>query len=121
METESPIGVITTTISIAGRDFDPMAISRLTGLEPTEIWRQRLEVLKNNPNFPLTAWRYRLKKRPHWSIDSAIRDALAPFVDSRRDLVSFMRRQGCKLELSIVLYGDETVIVYGIEAETIRL
>jgi hypothetical protein len=37
---------ITAHFFVSGRDFDPALVTRVLGIDPTEIWRQEREELK---------------------------------------------------------------------------
>jgi len=120
MQASEPIGRITTKLSLGGQSFDANYFSEVARLQPTKIWHQKNEALKNNPNFTQIAWVYGILKRPHWSINDAIREILDLFEARRAEIVAFALKHSCTLHLSCRIYGDETVIIYQIERVTIE-
>jgi hypothetical protein len=121
MEKPPLVATITTIFWVDGQEFDPDQFSQIAGHRPTSIWRAKVEGVKDNPNFPQIAWKFNHTKRPRRSIDDAIRQILAVFEERREQIVAFAKQNGCSLHLSLVLHGDETVIEYWIERETVIL
>jgi hypothetical protein len=119
MNTPEPKASISTTFSVGGQDFDPDQFSAVARCQPTKIWRARGAV-KNNPAFAQIVWSFKLIKRPHWSVDDAVREMLGRFDEHREQIVSFARQHKCSLGLRCRLHGDETVIIYEIERSTIE-
>ena len=120
MKNPRPEGKITTTFSLSGQAFDPDLFTRLVCIEPTKIWRQRLESLKSNPAFPQIEWRYVLAKRPHWSMDDAVREMLEAFASRREAIVSFANENKCSLHVRCQLFADSSVIIYELTKGTIE-
>ncbi|MGA3067788.1 MAG: DUF4279 domain-containing protein [Tepidisphaeraceae bacterium] len=120
MQNEQPTSSITSSLSLEGQEFDPEALSQITGRQPTKVWHQKVDALKGDPKFAQIGWLYRLTKRPHWSIDDAVREILDLFEDRREQILSFVKQHNCSLHLSLRLHGDSTVIIYKIERETLE-
>jgi hypothetical protein len=116
-----PIAKITTTLSIGGQDFDPDQLTQITGHSPSNIWRAKIQGVKDNPAFNQIEWSYSQARKPHWSIDDAISEILDVFKERRESILAFARQHECSLHISIQLHGDSTVIVYRIERETVEL
>ena len=126
MQEHPPVASITVSFSIEGRNFDPDLLSEVAGCSPTKIWHPNPRFLKANPRlfedypkWPKIGWIYELVKHPHWSIDDAIREVLAPFRAHREQIVAFARKHECSIHVRCQLFGDETVIVYMIETATV--
>jgi Domain of unknown function (DUF4279) len=120
MREEPPVATITTNLSVGGQDFDTNLFTGIAGRAPIEIWHAKARGVRGNPRFNQIEWSYELEKRPHWSIDSAIREMLGIFEPNRDKIVSFCREFNCCLHLLIGLHGDETAIIYEIERRTIE-
>jgi hypothetical protein len=125
-ENPPPRAKITVSFSIAGRDFNVDALSEAAGRSPTRVWHLNTRFLQRNPTFyednpryPTLEWSYELAKHPFWSIDDAIREVLAPFRARREQIVAFASKHKCSIHIRCQLFGDETVIVYEIEATTL--
>jgi hypothetical protein len=117
---------ITVSFSIYGRDFDIDALSEASGRSPTSVWHPNTRFLQrnptfydDNPQFPTLGWIYKLVKHPFWSIDDAIREVLVPFRARREQIVAFASKHECSIHIRCQLFGDETVILYEIEATTL--
>jgi Domain of unknown function (DUF4279) len=120
-EAQTPRGTITSHFSIAGKHFDPDSLSTLIGIEPSEIWRPSNPWVRNRSDIAQIEWRYFLSRRPHWSIDDAIREMLNIFSARHEKIQAFARQHNCEVHLRLSLHADETVIVYEISAETVAL
>jgi hypothetical protein len=116
-----PIAKITTTLSVGGQDFDPDQLTQIAGHPPSDIWRAKVQGVKGNPAFNQIEWSYSQAKKPHWSIDDAVRELLDSFRERRDSILAFAKKYDCSLHLSLQLHGDSTMIVYGIERETVEL
>lgn len=120
-EPETPKGAVSSTLFISGKEFDPDSLSQLIKTEPSEVWRQKRPWLKNRSDIPQIEWRYDLSKRPHWSIDDAIREVLNIFSPRSEKIRAFARQHDCEVHLRLQLHADETVIIYEVSAETMGL
>lgn len=120
MQIQQPVASISTAFVIGGQRFDPTSFTEVAGRSPTRIWRQGNPQLKNNPAFAQVEWQYELPKRPHWTLDGAIREILELFDERRDQIVSFARDNKCFLHLWIQMHGDSTVIEYRIERPTVE-
>lgn len=120
MQALQPPASVTTALVVGGQDFDVALFSQVAGRSPTKIWRQKIPQLQNNPKLAQLEWQYGLAKRPHWSLDGAIREILELFEERREQIVAFVKNNRCFLHLWIQLHGDSTVIEYRIEGPTIE-
>jgi hypothetical protein len=114
-----PKGSITVTLFIGGRDFDPEELTALSGLQPARVWRASGKA-KGDPLFSQIAWRYELRRRPHWSVDDAVNEMLDLLNPRREQIIAFLRHHDCNVNLHCRIYGDETVLIYQVEFPTIE-
>lgn len=110
---------ITAHFFISGRDFDPVDVTRVLGLDPSEVWHQKRRELKDRTDIPNVCWKYGFKKRPFISIDDAIAEVLAAIWPLRDRLQQWLASHGAQvgIECSASIYKDRPV--YELSATTI--
>jgi hypothetical protein len=86
--------LLSTYFVISGRDFDTDKCSESLGLEPSVIWRQRLELLKSRDDLANTEWRIGFDKRPLYSLDEAVREVLDVIWPARDRIRAFLSSSG---------------------------
>lgn len=111
---------ISTTLYVGGSSLDPNALSRVLGIEPTSVWRAGLPGVKDNPQFDQVIWRLKILKQPCGSLNDAVL-AIHKMLSERLDeFVSFLTNNKCSVQVRCILFGDETKIVYQVEADMVR-
>jgi hypothetical protein len=106
---------------VSGNNFDPSLFSKRIGVSPTKVWRRTSEALKNRQDIPELEWQFQLDKRPHDSLDEAIREILSPFLAFRETIVNFIHEHNCAASVICRIHGDSTSIELCIEPATIDL
>jgi hypothetical protein len=106
---------------VGGKDFDPDLFSNQVGVKPTRIWHCGLESLKERQDIPKLEWQYELARRPHTSLDKAVREILAPFVDKGEHVVGFLHAHDCSACVICRVHGDSSHVELCVESETVQL
>jgi hypothetical protein len=111
---------ITSSFVVSGKSFDTDAFSKVVGLAPTRLWRQRLPHLKARADLPQMEWAYEIKQRPHTSLDAAVSEVLSPFISSAERIKSFVAAHQCSVDVVCLVYGDSNSVVLEVLADTVR-
>ncbi len=112
---------VTSLFVIGGHDFDPSLFSEQVGISPTKVWRRTLEALKSRHDIPELEWQYQLDRRPHDSLDEAIREVLGPFVAYREQIVNFIHKYNCSASVIFRIYGCSSLIELCAAPDTVVL
>jgi Domain of unknown function (DUF4279) len=112
---------VTSLFVIGGHDFDPSLFSEQVGISPTKVWRRTLEALKSRHDIPELEWQYQLDRRPHDSLDEAIREVLGPFVAYREQIVNFIHKYNCSASVIFRIHGSSSLIELCAEPDTVVL
>ena len=59
---DSGLSMITAHFFLAGRDLDTDEITKILGLTPSEVWRQKRAELKDRADLPTVCWKCGFKK-----------------------------------------------------------
>lgn len=111
---------ITAIFSIAGRDFDTDECTSAIGLEPSEIWRQKIPELRQRMDLPNVNWSIRRESKTLYSVSDVV-DQVIDAVWSHRDRIEDYVR-GKPLEVvitcTVTMFHDRPVL--DLSAATIR-
>ncbi len=111
---------ITATFSIIGRDFDADECTSAIGLEPSEIWRQKIPELQHRIDLPNVNWNIIRESKTLYSVSDVV-DQVIDAVWSQRDRIEDYVR-GKPLEVwigcTVTIFRDRPV--YDLSAATIR-
>lgn len=109
---------VTTVLTVAGHAFDADALTSVVGLQPTRIWHQRHERVKEiAPDLPTMGWQYKLEKQPKWNIGEAIDELLRPFWKKKDELNAFVTGNHLRVSIRCIPHGDASEIEYIIGPE----
>lgn len=114
-----PTVSITSDFVVGGLHLDIDALTKVAGRSPTKIGAPKLGRFGNDPGSIPLEWQYRMERRAHWSIDSAIRELLDLFEERRDHITAFVEQNHCYMHVRLRLYGSPAVIVCGIEPATL--
>jgi hypothetical protein len=110
---------VTAHFFISGRDFDPLAVTDVLGIDPSEVWRQHRPELKERPDLPTVCWKYGFKKRRFVSIDDAVSEILEVIWPLRDRVQQWLASNAAQVgvECSVSIYNDRPI--YELSATTI--
>lgn len=110
---------ITAHFFISGRDFDPGAVTRALGIDPTEVWHQKRQELKARVDLPTVCWKHGFKKKPFFSIDDAVAKVLDAIWPLRERVQEWSASNATQvgIECSVSIYNNRPV--YELSAKTI--
>lgn len=91
---------ISVSFVISGRDFDPDACSAALGLQPSNIWRQQREHLKNVLALPNVEWQLGFEGKEFYSLDEATSEVVALIWPTREQVRTFVSQNGLRATLA---------------------
>ena len=102
---------LTTYLYIAGRDFEPEICTSTLGIDPTQIWRQKLKHLEHRIDLPNISWRLGRSKRPLYSVSEAVEEVLDLVWPAREKLKMFIESHDFEvgIECSVTIFDDRPV------------
>lgn len=120
MSSQSKAPRISSYLYISGRDFDPQACSAFIGLQPTEIWRQKREELKQREDLPNVSWNIGHEPIEGYSVSDAVDEVLDLVWPARERLRTFLQGQNIEVGIActVAIHADRPI--YDLSASTIR-
>ena len=102
---------LSTYFFISGRNFDPEICTSALGIEPTEIWRQKHEHLKQRKDIPNISWQLGKKKRHLYSVSEAVEEILDLIWPAREKIKMFTERKEFEvgIDCSVTIFDDRPV------------
>ncbi len=90
---------------LGGQDFNPEEFSALLGMQPTEIWRQKREELKQRKDLRHVQWIWELGWHEENVLDVVVQRLIDPFIPKAAEIRGFADRYGCEFEVEVMLRG----------------
>jgi hypothetical protein len=115
---------ISVTLCVGGDEFDADGLTRILGIQPTKIWRQRPELsqhLKAHPDVPKFSWNYKLARQPSWVIEEITVRLLSTFHSKYELLRQFVHDHNLKVAVACYIRTNGHRPVLELSAETIKL
>jgi hypothetical protein len=119
MTNKTPL--ISTTLCVGGDEFDADELTRILGIQPTEVWRQpRIEALKAYPDLSKFAWNYKIARQQSWSLDDAVTRLTEIFNPVREQLMTFVNAHKLKVTIGCYVrsYGQRPL--FELSANTVK-
>lgn len=110
-DAKSDAPLISTEFFVAGDSFDTEACTRLFGMNPTEVWRQKRQELVDRPDISNVAWLIRKSKRPLYSVDDAVNEVLDVVWPARQAIRDFADQNAVDIGINcnVTIYEDRPV------------
>ena len=111
---------ISISFVISGRDFDPNICSVALGLQPSNVWRQQREHLKDRIDLPNVEWQLGFDGRALYSLDEAAAEVVDLIWPARERIRAFISQSGLRATLACSVRIDADRPEYCLSSEVMR-
>ncbi len=118
--TRKPADTLAVFLTLAGRDFDPDECTRVIGLAPTRIWRQRHEHLQARVDLDNVNWSVGTDEASHDVVSDAVDEVLDRVWSHREAIVRHAQQHGLRITLSCAVRIHTDAPEYSLAPRTIQ-
>ena len=111
---------ITAIFSIAGRDFDSGECTLAIGLEPSEIWRQKIPELRQRADLPNVNWNIIRESKDLHSINDVVHQVIDAVWSHRDRIEDYVRNKPLEVVIACTVTVFDERPELDLSAATIR-